>query len=142
MATVYGVNATKNNAPSHQNVLDPSEQGARVRWIHDKYEAVASAQGTSIVLGGKVPAGAQILPISAIYFDALGANSALAVGTTELGAELLASTATTSAGTAALGGTVDTFGTKLSSASNIWVTVSGSGAITGTLRLDLYYAAA
>jgi len=142
MATVYGVNKTKNLAPSHQNVIDPSEQGARVRWITDSYEAAGVAKGSSIVLGGKIPQGAQILPESKIYHDALGSNSAIAVGTAEFGVELSASEATTSAGTVELGADVDSFGTKETGAVEIWVTSSGSGALTGTLRLDLYYAMA
>lgn len=140
MATVYGVNKTKMNTPNHQNIIDGNEQGARVRWVHDSYEASAVAQGSYIYLGGKVPAGAHILPGSALYHDALGSNSALAVGTSEGGVDLVASTATTSAGSISLAGTVDTFGTETSSASDVIVTVSGSGAITGTLRLHLLYA--
>jgi hypothetical protein len=142
MATVYGVNATKNNAPNPQNIIDPSEQGGRVRWVHDSYEAVAVVKGSSVILGGVIPAGAQILPGSKVYHDALGSNSSLAVGTSILGVELSALEITTGAGTVELGADVDGFGTKLAANKNIWVTVTGTGAITGTIRLDLYYAMA
>ena len=139
MATVYGVNATKNNSPNHQNIIDSPQYGGRVRWMHDSYEAAAVAKGSSIVMGQKVPKGAYILPISKVYHDALGANSAIAIGTSELGADLSASEDTTAAGTVEIGNDVDSFGAALSSDSNIWVTASGTGALTGTLRLDLYY---
>lgn len=143
MATVYGVNKTKMNAGNHQNIISPDEQGARVRWMQDSYEAAGLVKGSSIVMGGKVPQGAQILPGSKVWHDALGGSSEIAVGTAELGVELSASEDTSSAGTVGLNDAgVDGFGTKLSSAVDIWVTVSGSGALTGTLRLDLYYAMA
>ena len=142
MATVYGVNATKINSPSHQNTLSPDEQGGRIRWIHDSYEAAGVAKGSFIYLGNKVPAGAQILPGSKLYHDALGANSELAVGTSELGVDLAASEVTTSAGTIEFNNTVDLFGTKGTAAKDIIVTISGAGAITGTVRLSLMYAMA
>jgi len=140
MATTYGVNRTKIRAGGHQNIISPDEQGARVKWVHDSAEAAGVAKGSFIYMGGQIPAGAQILPESKIYHDNLGSNTAIAVGTSELGVELSASEATTAAGSVDLGADVDSFGTKLTAASDIIVTSSGSGALTGTLRLDLYYA--
>jgi len=137
MGTYYGVNATKNLTPSPQNSLDPSEQGGRVRWIHDSYEA-AAVSGT-IVMGGKVPQGAQILPFSKLYHDAMGSIT-IAVGTTVGGTELSAAEDVSSAGDVELGNDVDSFGTKLSSAANIYLTTNG--AATGTLRLSLAYSMA
>jgi hypothetical protein len=137
MATVYGVNATKNNAPNHQNIIDPSEQGGRVRWIHDAYECAASPSGTDIVLGGEIPVGAQIVPgASFIYHDALGSIN-LVVGTSAAGVDLSASEDVTSAGNLVLNDAVDLFGTKTTSKVNVHVTPDG--AATGTIRLSLMY---
>jgi len=140
MATVYGVNATKNNAPKPQNVIDPSEQGGRVRWIHDVYEAVTQVSGTDIVLGGVIPKGAQIIPgLSVIYHDALGTGNAT-VGTSAAGVDLAAAEAVTSAGSIVLNNTVDLFGTKTTDKVNVHFTPLLT--ITGTIRLSLAYAMA
>jgi hypothetical protein len=137
MATVYGVNATKNQAPSHQNIIDPSEQGGRVRWIHDSYEAVTSPSGTDIVLGGVIPIGAQIVPgASVLYHDALGSIN-LVVGTSAAGVDLAASESVVGAGTIVLNNTVDLFGTKTTSKVNVHVTPDGTA--SGTIRLSLMY---
>lgn len=140
MATVYGVNYTKFNTPTPENKVQGNQYNAPVRWIHDSYEASAVAKGDFIYLG-KVPQGAFILPESRIYHDNLGSNSAIAVGTSELGVQLSASEATTAAGEVQLGGDVDSFGTATAAEVDIIVTASGSGALTGTLRLSLCYAA-
>jgi len=137
MATVYGVNATKNNAPTHQNIIDPSEQGGRVRWIHDVYEASAAPSGTNIIMGGLIPKGAQIVPgASYLYCDDTGSANAI-IGITEDGEELMASTTIGTAAGLPLANTVDLFGTKLTTPSNVWVQIDGS--TTGTLRLSLMY---
>ena len=140
MATVYGVNATKNNAPNHQNIIDPSEQTARVRWIHDSYEAAAVAIGSDIVLGGEIPAGAQILPgVSYVYHDALGSGN-ITVGTTVSGVDLAAAESVVGAGNVVLNDTVDLFGTKTTGKVNVHITPAVE--VTGTIRLSLAYAMA
>lgn len=141
MATVYGVNATKNNAPCPQNVIDPSEQGARVRWIHDSYECSASPSGTDIVLGGEIPAGAQIIPgISFLMGDDLGTGN-MTVGTSAGGTDLAAAfDAGSAAWQTALNHTVDLFGTKTTSKVQVHVTPLFTA--TGTIRLSLAYAMA
>jgi hypothetical protein len=142
MATVYGVNATLINSPSHQNMLSPDEQGGRIHWIHDSYECASTASGADIVLGGKVPQSAQILPGSRVYFDALGtANETIAIGTTISGVDLAPNTTSvSSAGSVVLNNTVDLFGTKSSGFLNVHVTPKVSGTLTGTVRLSLLYA--
>jgi hypothetical protein len=140
MATVYGVNATKNLAPTHQTLIGGDENQARVRWMHDSYEAAALAAGSVLVLGNKVPAGAQILPGSLISFDAMGSNTQCTIGTTVSGVDLAAAAAMTSAGNIAINDLVDLYGTKSSSAKNIYVTATSSGAWTGTVRMSLMYA--
>jgi len=139
MATVYGVNATKINSPSFQNILGPDQQGARVRWIHDSYECVATASGTDIILGGKIPANAHVLPGSALYHDDLGAAN-VTVGTTAAGAELAASTDVNNTTTIPLNNTVDLFGTKSTAAANVHVTPDAQ--LDGTIRLSIAYAMA
>jgi hypothetical protein len=138
MATVYGVNATKNNAPNHQNIIDPSEQGGRVRWIHDSYECAASPSGTDIVLGGDIPVGAQIVPgCSYVYGDDLGTGNAT-VGTSAAGVDLAAAfNAGAAAFATALNDTVDLFGTKTTSKVNVHFTPLFTA--TGTIRLSLMY---
>lgn len=141
MATVYGVNSTKHNSPSMANMVEGVEDSGRVIYKHDSYEATAKAQGTEIVLG-KVKKGEIILPQSAIAYDALGANSALAVGytdgTTASPAALLASTATTSAGVSTFAACGDA--AAATADLTIYATVSGSGAITGSVDLHLLVA--
>jgi len=140
MADYYGVNYTKFNTPTPANKVNGSEYGSGVKWIHDSYEAAGVVKGSSIYIG-KVPQGVFILPESRIYHDALGGSSELAVGTAVAGVELSAAEDTSAAGDIQLGGDVDSFGTATTAETDIIVTVSGSGAITGTLRLSLCYAA-
>ena len=139
MATVYGVNYTKFNTPTPENKVQGNQYNAPVRWVHDSYEAAGVAKGDFIYLG-KVPEGCYILPESRIYHDNLGSNSAIAVGTSELGVDLSAEEATTAAGDVQLGGDVNSFGTATTAEVDIIVTASGAGALTGTIRLSLCYA--
>lgn len=136
MSTVYGVNATKNNTAGPRNAIDNPGYGGRVRWMHDSYECVATASGTDIILGQKIPKGAHILPESKIYHDALGSAN-ITVGTTAAGVDLSPAEDVSSAGTVELGNTVDLFGTALTGDSNIHVTPDA--ALTGTIRLSLLY---
>jgi len=144
MATVYGVNATLNNNTStrHQSALPVDEQGGRIRWITDSYECVATASGTDIILGGKVPKDAQILPGSYLYHDDMGAGGGtLSVGTSVAGVDLAAlEDVGTAAGNVQLNHTIDLFGTKTSAAVNVHVTPTFE--MTGTIRLSLLYAMA
>lgn len=138
MADVYGVNYTKTQDPKPENMISGIDTYAPVRWVTDSYETVATASGTVIYLGYDLPAGAKIMPESKIFFDAQGANTEFKVGVYGDDDLLETSVVATSAGSAALG-TIDTFGTALSSAAPIIVTSIGSGAMTGTFRLSLYY---
>lgn len=130
MANVYGVNYTKTRTPTPANKIDAAGYGGRVRYYSDTYEADAAAQGTVVYLG-KAKKGEVVMPQSQLTYDALGANTALAVGYAGAPAALLASTATTSAGTSNLNKVT------LTEDVDIFATVSGSGAITGTVQLDL-----
>lgn len=142
MATVYGVNATKINSPSHQNLLSPDEQGGRVHWMTDSYECATTASGTDIILGGKIPQSAQVLPGSALYFDDLGTGT-MTIGTTVSGVDLAADTNVgAAAGSVTLNNTVDLFGTKTTGFVNVHCTPHFAGTATGTIRLSLIYATA
>lgn len=133
MANKYGTTYTKTLTPTPANKVDATTWGGRVRYMYDTYEAAAVAQGDTIYLC-KLPKGAKVLPQSTLVYDALGSNSALAVGYGTTPAALLASTATTSAGSSNL------LSVSLASDADIFVTVSGTGAITGTVELNLLYA--
>ena len=136
MATVYGVNATKNNSPSHQNVITGGQYGGRVHWMHDSYECSSTASGTDIVLGGKIPAGAYILPQSEIWFDDLGTitvNIGTSAGGTDLGSAVDMGSA---AGSYKLYNSAN-FGTALTAASQIHLTPLASA--TGTIRESILY---
>jgi len=141
MATVYGVNATKNNniAARFQNALPVDENGGRLRWATDSYECATTASGTDIILGDKVPANAQILPGSRLYFDDLGTGY-MSVGTSVSGVDLApANTDVGSAGSVVLNNTVDLFGTKTSAQVNIHCTPHFAGTATGTIRSSILY---
>jgi len=142
MATVYGVNATLINSPSHQNMLSPDEQGGRIHWIHDSYELATTASGTDIILGGKIPQSAQILPGSRLYFDDMGtASETMSVGTSVSGVELASAVDVgTAAGSVVLNNTVDLFGTKSTGFLNVHLTPHTAGTFSGTVRLSLLYA--
>jgi hypothetical protein len=133
MANKYGTTYTKTLTPTPANKVDATTWGGRVRYIYDVYEAAAVAQGDVIYLA-KLPKGAVILPQSQLVYDALGSSSALAVGYGTTPAALLASTATTSAGSANL------ISVSLSTDADVFVTVSGSGAATGTVAMHMLYA--
>lgn len=142
MATVYGVNRTKNRAFGHQNIIKGNENHAPVRWMHDSYECSSTASGTVIELGQNVPAGAIILPASHVASDALGSSTAFTVGITSGGAEL--ATVADSSNAAVTGLEQDAnFGTELSSDVPIYINIgsaSAGSAATGTIRLSLLYA--
>ncbi len=141
MANVYGVNATKNNTPNHQNIIDGAQYGGRVRWMHDSYEASSTASGTVIYLGQKIPSGSYVLPGSIVAHDNLGsANVTVGTiidGTTDADA-LVGTTAVNNTTNISLSNTVDTFGTALTG--DAQVVVVPDAAITGTIRLSLLYA--
>jgi hypothetical protein len=132
MANKYGTTYTKTLTPTPANKVDATTWGGRVRYMYDTYEASAVAQGDVVYLA-KLPKGAKVLPQSQLVYDALGSSSALAVGYGTTPAALLASTATTSAGSSNL------LSVSLDDDSDVFVTVSGSGAITGTVELHVLY---
>jgi hypothetical protein len=137
MANVYGstysLRLATLSGSVHSQMVDANNS---VVFINDKYEAAAAAKGTVIYMGkfpgkGKVAGGY-------LYFDALGADSAIAVGTVASPAAFCASTATTSAGKVALGTVPELL--EVAAGTDIIATVSGTGAATGTIELAMLIA--
>lgn len=138
MATIYNdVMTVKNAGATGTTALDAKWNG-RVRTIVGTTELAAAAQGTIVELA-QIPEGAYVMPSSTIHYDALGANSALAIGTVASPALHLASTATTSAGASSLNA-IAGITTKYTASTALVATVSGTGAATGTLTSVIQYA--
>jgi hypothetical protein len=137
MANVYGstysLRLATLSGSVHSQMTDANNS---VAFIHDTYECSATAQGTVIYLG-KFP-GKGYLAGGYLYFDALGADSAIAVGTVADPDAFCASTATTSAGKVAFG--VAASLTEWAAGTDIIATVSGTGAATGTIELAMLIA--
>ena len=72
MAAVKGVNYTKQESPTSENLLAPGILGGRIRTLTETYEAAALAAGSTIKLGRDLKAGSIIMGIQ-LNFDALGA---------------------------------------------------------------------
>lgn len=138
MTALYNDTMTSVNAGTSGRNSVEAKWHSRVRVQAGDYEADAKPKGDTIAIG-QIPEGSMLLPESVVLFDALGANSALAVGTTASPALYKASTATTSAGSMnldAIGGA----NSPVSADTDILITVSGTGAITGTIKSVLVYA--
>jgi hypothetical protein len=102
------------------------------------YEAAAVPQNDVIQMVS-IPQNAVILDVILDY-DALGASSALTVGDGGSSARFITSTATTSAGVARLNSAADVGrGYKYTADDTVDITVSGTGAITGTVRLTVTF---
>jgi hypothetical protein len=137
MTELKGTNSTIADSPTPSTLLDPGKWGGRVRAQHDVYETSSTPQGDTIQIA-TVPKGALVMPQSSIAFDALGSNTALSVGTVASPAKYIASTATTSAGQLFFN-LVDGSGDQMTADTDIIITVSGSGAATGTIRSCVMY---
>lgn len=125
------------SASTAQNKLGAEWRG-RVRHVYGTYEASALAQGEVINIT-PLYEGEYVLPQSRLDHDALGANSAVAIGITGSPALYAASTATTSAGTIEFDA-IDGIGTATASDTTLFATVSGTGALTGTLKFSVLIA--
>jgi len=89
MGAVYGVGATKIAAMTPADLLSGPYAGNKSVSFIDKYTAAALADGSTIVLGPKLPIGAVIIDWK-IESAALGGSSTLALGNAASGAALLA----------------------------------------------------
>lgn len=102
------------------------------------YEAAAVAQNEVIQMVN-VKDGWTVVDVLLDY-DALGANSSLSVGDGGAAARFITTTTTTSAGVARLNSAADVGRFyKYTADDTIDVTVVGSGAITGTVRVTVLF---
>jgi len=80
MATVKGVNRTKQDNPGGANVIAQGYNKAKLGVIYDEYEAAALAAASIIQLGDKLPAGAVIVDILIATDDLAGSTATLDIG--------------------------------------------------------------
>jgi len=145
MAAVKGVNFTKSESPSSDNIVDPGVLGGRIRVHQDTFEAAALASGSTIQVGRLLQPGAKILDIQ-LFFDALGAGVTLDVGDAADANRYISAVVTTSAGDTRLsniaGLQYSVLGTSTTPATtdDIIVITTGVGAATGTIKIVIIYA--
>jgi len=147
MATVYGVNKTKARTPesAQSNIVDYGAMKGKIRVMYDTYEASASAIGTIIEMGAKLPKGCTVVDTE-LFCDALGSSVTLIVGDYEDDNRYITATAMNTANKrtrmnaiAGFGYTVDeTTEGDTSTDRQIIVTVAGAAA-TNTIKLAVYY---
>ncbi len=76
MADRYGVQYTKTRDGSRE-MINVNKWKGRVRLCHDTYDLVAATVGINDRLYvAKIPSNAVLLPLSTVYFTALGAGAA------------------------------------------------------------------
>ena len=140
MAAVKGVNFTKSETPTSENIVAPGVLGGRVRVHQDTYEAAALADPSTIQVGKQLQAGAKIIDVQ-VFFDALGAGTQIDVGDADDSNRYITTTATTSAGSVSLNaitGHLYEIGTNTDD--DIIVITSSGGAATGTIQIVITYA--
>ena len=90
MATVYGTNATIQNASGPpDSYIKPGLWGGKVRVMCDTYEAVSLVSGSTIA-AAYLPKDAIVLGLSNILTDALGSGVTIAAGITGTTGKFLA----------------------------------------------------
>lgn len=139
MATVYGVQATKVLTPTGANIVSPGYLGGRVRVMADYYEAAAVAADSTIHMGQDLPIGAKILNVI-LAFDALG-SATIAVGDSTSTGRYLTATSVASAGVvgAVEDDNVDGLLYEITSTTRSIILTTASAAITGTVKLIVFY---
>lgn len=136
MADYYGVNATKMKSIP-PDMLAPNSNNAKVRVSVDTYEANGEA-AASVIHMFKIPKGARVLGGS-LLTDDLSADATISVGISGTAAKYLAATVCTTANQKTDFSLIDTLGVELTAEEEIILT-TGVSAITGTIRLIMYYA--
>lgn len=144
MADFYGVHYTEGFITKPPSFPDPSDSGGRVRILRDTYEADGEVQNSRLFMGGlKLPANARIVDYI-MSADALGTSTAIQLiridsdGTTEtaISAAITSTSATfTRATLIAQIQHQNTSGAE----QVIAVDVTGSGAVTGTIVVEVFY---
>ena len=139
MSTVYGTNYTKYRAPSPDNITDPGELAGKVRVMTDTYEASALAAASTIYMGKPLPVGARILNVI-LAFDALG-SATISVGDASDADRFIDATDVSSAGMVdmAEGDNVDGLLYKITAATDDIILTTASAAITGTVKVIIFY---
>jgi len=144
----YGVNLTKSIDPSSDNMLDPGLFTGKVRVFQDYATISASSNLNStdyIVVGGKLPTGAQLVHIKLLgAITALGTHSAaLVVGDEGDPDRYVTSTSVTSnailTGPTAVGGMYY----SVTGVTDNYIRISGAGNASilssGTLKVSILY---
>jgi hypothetical protein len=137
MTAAKGVNYTlQTNTPV--DLLLPIDSHGRVRVLYDTYEAAALASGSTIGLF-TIPKGARVVDF-AVWCDALGASSTLAMGDTSDADRLMVATSSASAVIIKpVIADINKFaGYKYTADSVISITTAGAS-ITGTIHVYLFY---
>lgn len=140
MSSVLGVNKTLIDAGT---ILGPGLFDGRVKCVVDTYEAAALANPSDITMGGKITKGARVL-FGILAYDAFGGSVTLDVGDAEDTTRYLNAVDVSSAGatTFNLVDGID-YETDESNSSSLdtefVITVGGSGTLTGTIKLIVFY---
>jgi hypothetical protein len=143
MATVKGVNKTKIDAGTPENILYPGDYDGRVKVMTDTYEAVAAAVGTVILMCGKLPKYARVLTVL-LSCDALGAAT-FNIGDEEdvdryFSAQTVAAALINQAGDEVDGVNYQVDETDADNLDSQIQIVTAGAAITGTVKLTVIYA--
>lgn len=144
MATVYGVNYTLAYQTVPPDHVHASKWGGRVVRFNEIYEAAALASGSTIY-AFRPPKGARWTGMGKIWSDDLANNTTLAVGIT--GATTKFGAATNHGGGAkvktelGLAADIDAVDYEFDGATDVIIT-TGTGAGTGTISLEMWFAVA
>lgn len=139
MATVYGTNATIQNASGPpDSYIKQGLWGGKLRVMCDTYEAV-SLVSTSVIAAAYLPKDAIVLGLSNILTDALGSGVTISAGITGTAAKFLAATV---CHTAKQRSFFDVeAGLHYAMTADGWVLLTIGGATAnGTIKSEIYYA--
>lgn len=138
MATFSGTNYAKLVAKDPNSYVNGVVNGASLHWIYDTVELSAGAADDVVMLGGTIPAGSYIVPISKVVFDALGSGTTIQVGTEDDPDAYLAATSTASSSSAnfpSIGKVA-----AVSADTQLQLTLTASGTYAGTVEIAICYA--
>ena len=147
MATVYGVNRTKNRTPIGANMLNSGYNKGQVCFMYDTYEASALAAASVIELCDKLPKGSVLTRI-VILTDNLGGSATVDVGDVAdddrygSAVDISGAALTTVIPETAAGADIAVWPYEVGAATGddqFALTVNTS-AVTGTIKVGLYYA--
>ena len=139
MATVYGTNATIQNAAGPpDSYIKQGLWGGKVRVMCDTYEAVSLVIG-SVIAAAYLPKDAIVLGLSNILTDALGSGATISAGISGTAAKFLAAV---ECHTAKQRKYFDVeAGLHYAMTADGWVLLTTAGAVAnGTIKTEIYYA--